>query len=375
VEDDEIALNAISHLLRRNGWKVLQARSGAECFAEVDAHHPDLILLDLKLPDINGIDVLKRLRANPAYDDIFIVHLSAQASPAKKRREALDHGADGYISQPIENPELVSAVRGFLRLKARLDALRRKESSHLRSELSALRQEVATLARLKDTFHGMASHNLRKPVTGILMTADLLLDPENSREEHRMMVRSVKDAGNRVIKQLNDFLDMAEIEAGEFRLAKVPSNLFTLVFERLPHHRHHAEAKGIELREELRGDLPELLVDPDRVMQVLDNLVENGIKYTTRGGAVIVRLFAADQCAVLSVQDTGPGMSGTQIQNLFSNSRPSPEPLTAGERSPGVGLMIVKAIVDAHNGQISVQSQQGEGSTFIVRLPINANAR
>lgn len=127
VDDDEVGVAAVSHLLRKQGYTVLEARSGNECLAEAAKHHPDLILLDVKLPDLNGVEVLKQLRADPRFDDVFIVHLSAQAGSAEKKMQGLELGADGYISQPVENHELVARVRAFLRHKAALDALRHSE--------------------------------------------------------------------------------------------------------------------------------------------------------------------------------------------------------------------------------------------------------
>ena len=127
VDDDQVMLTTVSHLMRKQGFEVLQARSGAETIAQVEQHHPDLVLLDIRLPDINGVDVLKRLRGDHRFDDIFIVHLSAQTGPAEKKFEGLDLGADGYITQPVENDELVARVRAFLRHKRTLDELRESE--------------------------------------------------------------------------------------------------------------------------------------------------------------------------------------------------------------------------------------------------------
>lgn len=116
--------------MRKQGFDVVEARSGAEALAQVERHHPDLVLLDIRLPDMNGVEVLKRLRADSRFEDIFIVHLSAQTGPAEKKLEGLEFGADGYISQPVENHELVARVRAFLRHKRTLDALRDSESRY-----------------------------------------------------------------------------------------------------------------------------------------------------------------------------------------------------------------------------------------------------
>lgn len=127
VDDDEVGVTAVSHLLQKHGYNILQARSGNECLEQAARYHPDLILLDVKLPDLNGVEVLKRLRSDPQFSDTFIVHLSAQAGPVETKMQGLEHGADGYISQPVDNHELLARVRAFLRHKATLDELRESE--------------------------------------------------------------------------------------------------------------------------------------------------------------------------------------------------------------------------------------------------------
>lgn len=127
VDDDEVVLSLVSSLLRRASYQVFEAASGQECLDMADKNHPDLILLDVKLPDINGIEVLKQIKADPRLRDIFIVHLSAQKAPIEVKMEGLEVGADGYITQPVENHELLSRVRAFLRHKASLDATQASE--------------------------------------------------------------------------------------------------------------------------------------------------------------------------------------------------------------------------------------------------------
>lgn len=130
VDDNEAVLAAVTMLLKRQGYTVLEAESGASCLAMAAQHHPDLILLDVNLPDISGTEVVRLIKADPALSGIYVVHLSAQAGAAEKRLKGLEMGADGYISQPVENEELILRVRAFLRHKRTMDALRESENRY-----------------------------------------------------------------------------------------------------------------------------------------------------------------------------------------------------------------------------------------------------
>jgi PAS domain S-box-containing protein len=488
VDDDDIALHAISHLLRKSGFVVVPARSGAECVAKAGEEHPDLILLDIKLPDLSGLEVLKRLRAEPRFDHIFIVHLSAHFGSVERDWARSEHGADGYIRQPLENRELVARVQAYLRHKQTMDALRESESRYRplfesnldpmwiyemdslqivavnkaairsygyteaeflsmkasdlsihhthpgstsrtderrrgsfarkikagdvcevetkeqdiswmgkaarvvlahefiegdRVELMTVQRELARkegdlerLNRLNAAFLRMASHDLRKPISGILMAANLLLDSETANTvETQRLVASIKDAGGQMIKRLNHILDIAQIETGTLRLEKRPSDLASFISGRLFHYKRHAETKGILFQSELGCDLPAMMVDPGRVEQIVDTLLENALKFTPAGGRVTLRLERTANSVILSVQDTGTGMSETQRASLFS-------PLTAAGpttyfdgNAGGMSLRIVKALVEQHHASITVKSRSGEGTTVTVTFQLPSESR
>jgi signal transduction histidine kinase len=256
------------------------------------------------------------------------------------------------------------------------------ELSRLNNELVTLQRELAAknrslekLNRLKDTFLGMASHDLRKPISGILTLTDILFDAEAPPSpQQQAYLSSIKDASRKVIRQLNDFLDIAQIESGKLHLEKSPVSLAALLSRRATSFLHAARAKQIELTTEILGDIPKLHLDPDRIEQVIDNLVENALKYTPSHGRVILRLECSSSAVILSVRDTGPGLSAEQVKILFNAFQTAGSKTTGGEKSTGLGLAIVKAILDGHNASISVQSEPTLGATFIIRFPAAPSA-
>jgi signal transduction histidine kinase len=251
------------------------------------------------------------------------------------------------------------------------------ELSKLNNELVTLQRELASknrdlekLNRLKDTFLAMASHDLRKPISGILTLADLLFDaerpPSPSQQTH---LSTLKSACNKVIRQLNDFLDIAQIETGHLRIEKRPTALGLLVAGRLRMHRDKASEKQITLVAEIPQNIPSLHLDGDRIEQVVDNLIENALKYTPTNGTVTVRLQVLDSGVTLSVADTGPGLTPEQTGMLFAPFQTAGTKTTGGEKSTGLGLAIVKAIVDEHGASISVRDVTPHGAAFTVTFP------
>ena len=309
-----------------------------------------------------------------AGDDFLIVGASTR-SAAVRFVEALSS----------MNNEQTTALRSALKQLSEEQRQFRDEESSLFDELSRVNNELVTVQRelarknreleklnlLKDTFLAMASHDLRKPISGILTTAGLLLDPEGpSPAEQQKLISGIKDAGHKVIKQLNDFLDIAQIEAGKLRIDKHSAALAPIVAMRAAAFQPTANAKKIKLTAEIVPDIPPLPLDTDRIEQVVDNLLENAVKYTPVGGAVSLRLRKSGSKVTLSVSDTGPGIRPDQLQLLFAPFQTAGSKTTAREKSTGLGLAIVKAIVSGHGGTVAVQNEPGSGATFTVALPI-----
>lgn len=222
-------------------------------------------------------------------------------------------------------------------------------------------------------FVGIAAHDLRNPLTAVLGFAKLLRRPGQENPptvQQDRFLTNIQSASEFMLRLVNDLLDVSRIEAGELNLDPRPMNLPALVEANLMLSRLHAEEKQIAIALEVGPDIPPVNVDPDKMEQVLSNLVSNALKFSEPGTEVRVSVHRFADTIRLSVADAGQGIAEAERDNLFRPFSTTSTKTTRGEKSTGLGLVIVKKVVDGHGGRIEVDSQPGRGSTFTVVLPI-----
>jgi PAS domain S-box-containing protein len=256
------------------------------------------------------------------------------------------------------------------RQQSQLQSLLAKERV-AREEAEAANQRLRELDRLKDEFISLVSHELRTPLTSIRGYLELLLDGgagELTDDQSRFL--SVVDRNSkRLMHLVGDLLFLAQVEAGKLQLELGDVNLDDVVSESVEAAKPIADEKGVELRASLEPT-PSMLGDRGRLAQVLDNLVSNAIKFTSEGGSVQVNLSAMGDEALLEVVDTGIGIAVEEQDQLFDRFFRSSEATERAIPGTGLGLTIVKAIVERHEGSIEVESAAGHGTTMRVRLPV-----
>jgi signal transduction histidine kinase len=251
------------------------------------------------------------------------------------------------------------------------------EKGRLVSELAAQKekieqqyQEVKRLMDLQNTFMGIAAHDLRNPLASIQSISELLLTPAFKLEaaEQLEFFNDIRLQTQHMLLLLNDLLDVTRIEAGKLSLDLVYSEMGRLLLEAVRRNARLAEPKGTHVQ---LADVPpgQVLVDPTRIRQVLDNLISNAVKYAPPGSLVQVRAFSGEHCWRIEVEDQGPGIRPQEHARLFQDfSRLSAVP-TGGEKSTGLGLSISRRVIEAHGGSIGVDSEPGHGSIFWFTLP------
>ena len=355
VDDSATIRVFLATLLKAQGAEVDEASTGQQALT-LDSRKYDLILLDLMLPDMDGIQVLASMRAQN--DKSTIVMLTGVGG-IKSAITAVQQGADGYI----EKQDL--SVNGdrtefFYALQ---QAFERREGIQAQKQLQEVRAD----------FYSMVTHDLRNPTGVILLSLSMLLEEEagplsSQQKEFLVMAR---DSANKLLGLINDYLDFAKINAGYLRLDVREAELRSVVeaSARL------ANLQARSRQQQLVLDLPPApvyaQVDAERLKQVLDNLISNAIKYTPKGGSITISLSAANDQVTLQVSDTGCGIPPSQQAALFAKYYRVPGQTTRSVNGTGLGLLIVREIVRAHGGTVSVESQglPGKGSTFTVRIP------
>jgi len=247
----------------------------------------------------------------------------------------------------------------------------RNELRLTKNSLSKVNEELLKLNRLKSLFLSIAAHDLRSPLTAMRGYTDLAVNslPQDSKleiKEYLAIVQSLVDTQNRLI---SDFLDLDIIEQGKLRIRPLPCNVNAIVLEVAEVMRAIAKRKKVLIETRLYDNLPAIVADPDRIRQILFNLVGNAIKYTNEGDLVEVETKNVDGQIVFHVSDHGPGIPEADIPHLFDIYHRTEDARQSNIKGLGLGLFIVKSLVDLHHGQITVESKLGKGTTFILDLP------
>jgi signal transduction histidine kinase len=245
------------------------------------------------------------------------------------------------------------------------------QERRLRQELEELNQKVQEANRLKTEFVTVVTHELRSPLTSIAGYLDLLLEEGGEGAEAReAYLQIVKRNADRLLELINDLLDLARLEAGKLELKRLPLDLEGLIQEVSGALRPQIDGKEQHLRLDLAASLPVVTGDPERLTQVLLNLLSNAHKYTPQGGTITVVTRAERAGVCIAVQDTGIGLSSEEQRQLFTKFFRAQQPLVREVGGTGLGLAIARALVELHGGTITVVSTPGEGSTFKVILPV-----
>jgi signal transduction histidine kinase len=266
------------------------------------------------------------------------------------------------------------------RLVSGLDRLRRDEidaraeAEFAQRLLAEQNERLREADRLKDEFVALISHDLRTPLTSIMGYLELSMDDATIAADTRGYLEVVQRNSDRLLRLVNDLLFVARLEAGELDLNRLELGLAAIVRQSVEEAKPRAQDRGVELRAQVQ-EVPDVRADRGRMYQLLDNLISNAIKFTPEGGHVEVRLAARGARVRLEVADTGIGISPAEQAHLFERFFRASTATEHQIPGTGLGLYIANAIVDAHGGEIDVESEQGAGTTFVVELPVAAGAR
>ena len=377
LADDNADMREYVRKLLSARYDVVAVADGESAWAEAQRRLPDLILCDVMMPRLDGFGLLQRLRQDPRTRAVPVVLLSARAGE-EARVEGLEAGADSYLVKPFGARELQARVAATLEM-ARL----REETARARSETQiaerllererAARAEAERLNRLKDEFLSTVSHELRTPLNAILGWAQLLQQPGVGEERLVEGIGVIERNARAQAKLTEDLLDLGRIVSGRVRLDLQPTDLVAVVQEAVETLQPTAELKKVRLDKNLEFEAGLAAADPNRLHQVLANLLSNAIKFTPRGGRVLVTLKRAGSSCEITVSDTGVGIEPDFLPHLFERFRQADGSTTRRYGGLGIGLSIVKSLVELHGGTIRARSEgRNRGATFVVTLPVAA---
>jgi two-component system, sensor histidine kinase len=334
---------------------------------------PTVILQDLVMPGVDGLEMVRRFRATPETAHVPVIVLSSKEDPGVKS-EAFSAGANDYLVKLPDRIELLARLRyhsdAYITHLQRDEAMRALRMSQ--HQLLQANTAITETNQKLNQFVGMAAHDLRNPLTVMIGFAKfLMMDPQavNFNERQARFISSIATNAEFMLRLVNNLLDVSKIEAGEISLERRPTNLVALVETNISVNRILSEEKAIAFAFNPPRGIPPVNIDPDKIEQVLNNLLSNAAKFSPANTTVTVTLEHQPTHVILKVTDQGPGIPADEMDKLFKPFSRTSVKATMGEKSTGLGLLIAKQVVAAHGGMIHAESEIGRGTTFVVQLP------
>jgi signal transduction histidine kinase len=332
---------------------------------------PNVLVLDWQLPGMSGIEVCRFLRSSRDEMDLPILMLTVYGHKSDLL-DGLGAGANDYLTKPYEAPELAARVATLARIRMLHDRARRAE--HRSAELLARERNARANAedanRAKDEFLAMVSHELRTPLNAILGWTRLMRGGGLGDNQNEKALATVERNALAQTQLIDDLMDMSRILGGQLTIERQPLELVNLIQTSVDAVRPSAEGKGIVLELRIDPDAGRIEGDPARLQQVIWNLLTNAIKFTPKGGNVLVALDRAGAQSRLAVVDSGTGIAEDFLPHVFERFRQGNIGAKRAQGGLGLGLAIVKHIVELHDGSVEARSEgPGRGAAFVVTLP------
>lgn len=379
VDDVPANLSVAVDYLEEQGLEVGVAQDGFEALERTRFLRPDLILLDVMMPGIDGFETCRRLKAEPELADIPVIFMTALADTDSKLAGFQAGGVD-YVTKPFQVTELGARVRTQLELSA----LRRhlacqnqtleREVERRTRELALARDAAEAANRAKSDFLANMSHELRTPLHAVLAFADLGAKRMQAASPEKLLhyFVSIRDSGSRLLGLVNDLLDLAKLESGRLELERERVDVVNLVSECAAEFAPLLAQKAMHVT--LQGSTQPIYgrLDGRRISQVVRNLLSNAVKFSPEGSRIIVTLTPPEpghSDLHLSVADEGVGIPESELEAVFDKFIQSSKTRT-GAGGTGLGLAICRELVSAHGGRISAHNRSPKGAEFRVVLPV-----
>ena len=354
ADDTEAARYAKSKILVRAGFRVIEASNGHDALALALAEQPDLILLDTKMPDINGFEVCRRLKANPETQAISILQTSASFVRTTDKIAALDGGADNYLFEPIEPEELIANIKALIRL-------------------SHAEKEIREINRRKDVFLATLAHELRNPLGPIKNSIKLLqkLNPFND-DKNANLLDVISRQTDQMTRLVDDLLDVSRISQGKISLQTANVLASDFITAAVESSAKFIEDRGHVIDIEIAAEPLWIVGDKVRLVQIISNLLNNAAKFTPRGGVIRLRAYKQNNdFLIIDIADNGIGLTESQQSSIFELFVQHGKTEDRAHEGLGIGLSLVKNLTFLHDADIKVFSLGlNKGSTFTVTFKI-----
>ena len=385
IDDNTTNLNILLDYLNELSYRVLIAPSGEQALQRLQYARPDVILLDIMMPGIDGFETCRRLKADDTTKDIPVIFMTALTETVDKVRGFSVGGVD-YITKPFQHEEVLARVKTHLTIRKLQQELRQQNETLERyaemlaqkndelkaknAELDEKNSQLNLLNADKDKFFSIIAHDLRNPIGALRELPQLIAEnlDNYSKDELRRLITMQRDAARNLFELLENLLTWSRMQRGLIEFNPEPIQVSALVQRSIALLTPSAAQKAITLTQAVN---PSLLGMADHKMidAVVRNLISNAIKFTNSGGTIEVSGNDDGAFMTIAVKDDGVGIGEQFLPKLFRIDEQYRRTGTANERGTGLGLILCKEFVERNGGEIRVESKIGNGSTFSFTLP------
>lgn len=350
VDDVPTNVMLVQAILKKEGYTLLTTDSGAKALRIAQDKHPNLILLDIMMPEMDGYEVLQHLKSNPDTNNIPVIIMSA-LSDMQSIVKGYQLGATEYVTKPFQREELVKRVAHRYELFS----------------IKRIKQELESTIESRDTLYSVIAHDLRSPLGSLKMMNNAILmmvDQETISPEVFEMLQMMNKTSEEIFQLLDNLLKWAKNRLNKQSIFKQPTDINSIINSTVEMYIPVAGQKSItistlDMDKELMGD-----VDIDMLKTIIRNLVSNAIKFTFEGGTVIISTTTEKDEVIISVKDSGKGIKKEDQIKLLKADTHFTSYGTKNEKGSGLGLMLCKDFVEAHGGKLWFESEEGKGTTF-----------
>ena len=373
VDDDDRIVDALSLILTREGYRILTAATGKQALEVFDKDKPDLSIIDVLLPDIDGIEVCVRAKSQSASTFQMIILMTGFAARGR-RFEGLNSGADDFLSKPIDPVELLARVRSLLRTKQLYDEVEASRKvlevrvAERTQDLRLANERLTELLQVKSNILGIVSHELRTPLMKVKSGLWLSMQ-EDLDADQRKLVHSMAEAACSLLEyRIADF----GVITDPTDLKLQPSSVHDVLSAAIDQVKILEANEIFDLQVNVPKKLPAVVVDPISMPRAIAHLIDNAVKFGA-GKPATVQIEHVDGFVSVKIQDSGIGIPEDLLNQLFAPLKQGDETSTRRHGGLGMGLALVKLILDAHDVALNIQSQPGKGTSVNIRLPVAKN--
>lgn len=354
----------MSNILYHEGYQISFAANGKQALSVSQAIMPDLILLDIMMPEMDGFECAKRLKDNDMTKDIPVIFLTGRAE-TQDIVKGFSYGAVDYITKPFNSVELISRVKTHLELKFTKDRM-----LSYTIKLKEYQQELKQVIASKDKFFSIIAHDLRGPFSGFIGLSEILSNKydEINKEEVAEIGRSLNESAKNLFNLLENLLEWSSTQLGRINYNPLNHDISGIVNKIVGLLNISAKEKNIEFEYKIPSNTF-VYCDSNMVHTVFRNLISNAIKFTENGKIILDIIELDEKYYQINIQDTGIGISSNSLTKIFKLENKFTTPGTRRESGTGLGLILCKEFVERNSGKIWVESELGKGTTFSFTLP------